>query len=348
MKKVRLGKTGLMVSRVGMGGIPLTRPPLEEAIKVIKRALDLGVNFIDTAIGYTTSEERIGQAIEGRREEIILATKTPAIDRETALKYLDISLRRLRTDYLDIWQLHGLNQTDYELITRPDEAWEAAQLALDEGRVRHVGFSSHSIRNALKLVETGLFETVQFPFNFISDEASSQLVPLAKKHDVGFIAMKPFAGGMIKDANLAIKYLLQFDNVVPDPGIEKFSDIEEIVEIVNGPWEPSASELQQMKEIKERVGTRFCRQCGYCLPCSQGVLIHRILYFQRLYDLWPPERFFSWDYVRGGVESAPNCIQCGECEPRCPYQLPIRELIAENMEFYERMAEKHKDLLGES
>lgn len=337
-----------MVSRVGMGGIPLTRPPLEEAIEIINRALDLGVNFIDTAIGYSTSEERIGKAIEGRREEVILATKTGASVRETALEQLETSLRKLRTDYLDIWQFHGMTQRGYEEIMKPGGSWEFAQEALDDGRVRHIGFSTHSLRDALRLVEMGRFETVQFPFNFISDEAASELVPLAEKHDVGFIAMKPFAGGMIKDANLAIKYLLQFDNVLPDPGIEKFSDIEEIVDIVNGPWDPSSSELQRMKEFKERIGTRFCRQCEYCLPCPNGVLIHRILYLHRLYDLWPPERFFSWDYVQGGVESAPNCIQCGECEPRCPYQLPIRELIAENMEFYDRMAEKHKDLLGES
>ena len=346
MKKMRLGKTGLMVSRVGIGGIPLTRPPLDEALRLINRALDLGVNFIDTAIGYSTSEERIGQAIEGRREEVILATKTWAADKNRALEHLETSLKRLRTDYLDIWQFHGLSQRGYGEIMRPGGSWEAAQEAMDDSRVGHIGFSSHSLRDALRLVETGRFETVQFPFNFISDEAASELIPLAEKHDVGFIAMKPFAGGMIKDANLAIKYLLQFDNVLPDPGIEKFSDIEEIVDVVNGPWEPTASELQRMKEIKDRVGTRFCRQCGYCMPCDQGVLIHNILYFQRLYDLWPPERFFNWRYVQDGFKSGLKCIRCGECEPRCPYQLPIREMIEENMEFYEKMAERHKDLMG--
>ncbi|MCW4051338.1 MAG: aldo/keto reductase [Candidatus Bathyarchaeota archaeon] len=345
MDKIRLGKTGLMVSRVGIGGIPITRPPLDEAIKIVNRALDLGVNFIDTANGYSTSEERIGEAIEGRREDIILTTKTGAGDKETAQEHLKLSLKRLRTDYLDIWQLHGINQMEkYEMIMGPGGAWEAVQEALDTGVVRHIGFSSHSLEVALKLVATDRFETVQFPFNFISHEPKDELVPLAKKHDVGFIAMKPFAGGMIKDANLAIKYLLQYDNVLPDPGIDKFSDIEEIVDVVNGSWEPSQTELEAMKEFRDRVGTRFCRQCEYCMPCPQGVLIHRMMYLQRLYELWPPERFFNWSYVQGGVESAENCIQCGACEPKCPYQLPIREMIQENLKYYHEKRTQHSDL----
>jgi predicted aldo/keto reductase-like oxidoreductase len=346
MKTVRLGKTGLKVSRVGMGGIPLTRPPLDEMIVMVNRALDLGVNFIDTAIGYSTSEERIGMAIEGRREEVILATKTWANDRELALEHLETSLKRLRTDYLDLWQFHGImSEEEYLRIMEPGGTMEAAQEALEDGRVRHIGFSSHSLDAALKLVATGTFETVQFPFNFISNEAAKKLVPLAKEYDVGFIAMKPFAGGMIKDANLAIKYLLQYDNVLPDPGIEKISDIEEIVSVVNGSWEVLPEEEQAMTEIRDRVGTRFCRQCEYCMPCSNGVLIHRILYLQRLYELWPPEHFFSWSYVLDGAASAESCIQCGECEPRCPYGLPIREMIQENIEFYRSVSEKHKDLI---
>jgi len=267
MKKIRLGKTEILVSRVGMGGIPITRPPLDEAIKVVNKALDLGVNFIDTAIAYSTSEERIGQAIEGRRNEVILTTKTWAGTRELALEQLETSLNRLRTKYLDIWQFHGINSMEkYDQIMSLGGAYEAALEALDDGRVRHIGFSSHSLEVALILVASGNFETVQFPFNFISREAADTLVPLAKEHDVGFIAMKPFAGGMIKDANLAIKYVLQFDNVLPDPGIEKLSDITEIVDIVNGPWGISPDESEEIEAIYVKTGNRFCRQCGYCGP----------------------------------------------------------------------------------
>jgi predicted aldo/keto reductase-like oxidoreductase len=169
---------------------------------------------------------------------------------------------------------------------------EAAQEALRAGKIRHIGFSSHSLDVALKMVPSCLFETVQFPFNFVCNEAADKLLPLAREHDVGFIAMKPFAGGMLKDANLVIKYLLQFDNVVPDPGIEKIKEIEEIVDIVE-------------------------------------------------YGEWPPEWFFSWGYVKNMVASAKNCIQCGECEEKCPYHLPIREMIVESIEFYGRVAAEY-------
>jgi predicted aldo/keto reductase-like oxidoreductase len=345
MKEIRLGKTGLMVSRVGMGGIPLTRPPLEKVIGFVHRALDMGVNFIDTAIGYSDSEERIGRALDGRREEVYLATKTWASDKETALEHLEISLDRLRTDYLDLWQFHGImSKEQYEAIMGVGGAMEAAQEAIDDGRVRHIGFSSHSLSIALQLVATDNFETVQFPFNFISHEAANELVPLAKKHDVGFIAMKPFAGGMIKDANLAMKYLFQYDNVLPDPGIERVSEIEEIVDIVNGSWELTQNQREEIS-IQEETGTRFCRQCQYCMPCPQDVLIHRVLYLQQLYELWPPERFFSWNYVKEGVKSAENCIECGVCEPKCPYQLPIREMIKEKMSFYRMVSERHPNLV---
>jgi len=342
MKKIRLGKTGLMVSRVGIGGIPLTRPPLDEVVAIVNRALDLGVNFIDTANGYSTSEERIGIAIEGRRDEVILATKSAAGDRETAKEHLDLSLRRLRTDYIDLWQFHCIMTMEkYHAIMGPGGAMEVAQEALDDGRVRHIGFSSHSLKTALRLVATDDFETIQFPFNFISNEAAQELVPLAAKHDVGFIAMKPFAGGMIKEARLAIKYLLQFDNVLPDPGIEKISDIEGVIDVVNGDWGLTGVERQEMHDFRSTTGTRFCRQCEYCMPCPQGVHIHRMTYLQRLYELWPPERYFTWPLVLNAVESAPNCTKCGECETKCPYQLPIRDMIEENLEFHERMVREY-------
>ena len=154
--------------------------------------------------------------------------------------------------------------------------------------------------------------------------------------------MKPFAGGRIQNAHLAIKYLLQFDNVVPDPGIEKVEEIEEIVDIVNsGQWELTPQELQEIEDIRAQVGTRFCRQCQYCMPCPQGVYICGVLYLQILWDLWPSDWFFSWGYVKDSVESAKNCIQCGECEEKCPYNLPIREMIVENTEFYERVLREH-------
>jgi predicted aldo/keto reductase-like oxidoreductase len=341
MKTVRLGKTGLKVSRIGMGGIPITRPPEDEAIKVMQRAFDLGVNFVDTAVSYAggISEERIGKAIADRRDEVFLATKGSWRDKDAARDCIERSLKRLNTDYIDLWQFHCIMPLKaYEKVIGPDGAMEAAQEALQEGKIRHIGFSTHDLNVALKVVPSGHFETVQFPFNFVTNEAADKLVPLAREHDVGFIAMKPFAGGRIRDANLAIKYLLQFDNVVPDPGIQKAEEIEEIVDIVNGSWELTPQERQEMEDIRARVGTRFCRQCGYCMPCPQGVFIPGVLYLKLLWGGWPLDWFLSWDYVQKSVESAKNCVQCGECEEKCPYHLPIREMIAENIKFYKSVA----------
>ena len=337
MRTVRLGRTGLEVSRVGIGGIPLTRPAEEDAVKVVQRALDLGVNFVDTAIGYRDSEVRIGKAIAGRRDQVILATKGGTA------QHIEWSLHRLGTDYLDLWQFHGINS--FERLTevlQPGGVLEEVEQARRAGKIRHIGFSSHSLKVAREGVASGRFETVQFPHNFISAEAAEELVPLARAHDVGFIAMKPFAGGRIRDANLAIKYLLQFDNVVPDPGVEKAEEIEEIVGIVDsGSWELTPTELRAIESIRARVGTRFCRQCEYCLPCPQGVHIPGVMYLPILWELWPADWFFSWRYVNHAVESARDCLQCGECEAKCPYQLPIREMIVENIAFYERVAEQH-------
>jgi predicted aldo/keto reductase-like oxidoreductase len=339
MRTVRLGKTGLEVSRVGMGGIPLTRPSEEDAIRVVQRALDLGITFIDTAIAYGDSEVRIGKALAamaGRRNQVVLATKGGTA------QHIAWSLQRLRTGWIDLWQFHGINSFErLAEVLKPGGALEEVQEARRAGKIRHIGFSSHSLRVAQEGVACGRFETVQFPLNFISAEAAEELVPLARAHDVGFIAMKPLAGGRIRDAHLAIKYLLQFDGVVPDPGVEKVNEIEEIVGIANsGSWALTPAERQAIEEIRARVGTRFCRQCEYCLPCPQGVHIPGVMYLPILWELWPADWFFSWQYVNHAVESARNCVQCGECETKCPYQLPVREMIVENLAFYERVA-KH-------
>lgn len=338
MKTVRLGKTGLEVSRVGIGGIPLTRPSEQDAIEVVQRALDLGVNFIDTAVGYGPSEERIGKALAawpGGREQVILATKSPGWDRATALEHLEVSLERLQTDYIDLWQIHNIRSFEmYEQVLEPGGALDVAREAIRAGRVRHIGFSSHNVDVALKAVASGLFETVQFPFNFVSNEAADELIPLARERDVGFIAMKPFAGGHLSDANLALKYVLQFESVVPDPGVEKVKEIEEIVDIVNAEsWELTPQDWQTIKGLRAELGTRFCRQCQYCQPCPEGVEISMMMIMHGMYKLWSREIFINW--MGEVVETARACVQCGECEEKCPYHLPIREMIVEHTEFYE-------------
>jgi predicted aldo/keto reductase-like oxidoreductase len=334
LKTARLGKTELEVSRVAMGGIPIQRPPLEEAIRVINRGLDLGVNLIDTSIAYGDSEIRIGKAIEGRRDDVVLATKGSWRDKASVRDCIDRSLERLKTDRIDLWQMHNIRDLDaFESVIAPGGSYEVAQEALESGKILHLGFSTHNLDMALKGVESGLFETVQFPFNFIAREAAEELIPLARECDVGFIGMKPFAGGNIADANLAIKYVLQYDNVVPDPGVEKVEEIEEIVGIVDGSPELTPDDWGRMDAIRDELGTRFCRQCMYCMPCPQGVEIWLLTYMKNLFRLWPRERVVSGRFT-DAAETAVNCIQCGECEERCPYGLPIRELIQENYDFF--------------
>jgi predicted aldo/keto reductase-like oxidoreductase len=330
MKKVRLGKTGLMVSRVGMGGIPIQRPPFDEAVKIINRALDLEVNFIDTALGYGDSEERIGKAITGRRDEVILTTK----GRE--LKHIDMSLKRLNTDYIDLWQFHNISSLELlKQVLGPGGGMKDAKEALRAGKIGHIGISSHTLEVAKKAVTSGQFETVQFPLNFIAREAADELVGLARDNDVGFIGMKPFAGGNITDARLAIGYVLQHENVVPDPGIERVEEIEEIVGLVDEGIELTDDDWARMDAARDELGSRFCRQCMYCMPCPNGVEIWLLTYMENLFRLWPRERVIQ--IFGDDAETALNCIQCGECEKKCPYNLPIRELIKENYAFYKRM-----------
>ena len=342
MNTIRLGQTELDVSRVGMGGIPIQRLTEAEAIRVVQHCLDLGITFLDTAHGYSTSEERIGKALAatpGRREQVVLATKTPARDAATAQDHLDLSLRRLQVETIDLWQFHNVSTCEaYEQILGPGGAMETARRALQAGTIRHIGVSSHSLDLALKMVPTGHFETIQFPLNFVTHEAAGQLVPLAREHDVGFIAMKPLAGGLLDNATLALKYLLQFDNVLPDPGIETVEEIEDIVGIVAGSWELTPQERREIERIRAEADARFCRRCGYCEPCSQGVRISLLMNLRSFWKRFPAERF-STGWLAEGVESAQNCIECAECEDKCPYHLPIREMIVEHIAFYEEATE---------
>ncbi|MHA2150850.1 MAG: aldo/keto reductase [Candidatus Thorarchaeota archaeon] len=335
---MRMGRTGLEVSRVGIGGIPILRLPEKEAIDVVSYALDLGVTFIDTANAYTssktTSEELIGKGVAGRREQVVIATKAGLRTKKGALKHLKTSLKRLDTDYIDIWQFHSVsNDEAYKKIMSRGGAIEAANEALESGIIRHIGFSSHTIDISLKMVESGNFETIQFPINFVNNEAVEKLVPLTKKMGVGFIGMKPFAGGNLRYADLAIKYLLQFDNVLPDPGVKSFQEIKEIVDIVEDSWDISASDEKRMQVIRDELGTRFCRWCGYCEPCPNKVNVSWLMNVRLVHSYG--DRYFN--NAAKAVGTVQNCVQCGECETKCPYELPIMETIAANAEWFENL-----------
>jgi len=341
MQKVRLGKTGLMVSRIGFGGIPIQRLSDEAAVAVVRYCLELGINFIDTANGYTTSEERIGKAIAGRREGLVIATKTGAKDREGAWAHLRLSLQRLGVSYIDLYQLHGVSsQEQYEKVTGPGGALEAVREAQAQGLVRHVGITSHSLAVAKVAVASGLFETIQFPFNFVATEAADELLPLVRANDLGFIAMKPLGGGLLERADLCFRYLLQFPEVVPDPGIERPEEIEEIVRLVEMGGGLTAADRAEIERIRQELGKSFCHRCDYCQPCRAGIAISNVMSMRSFLKRFPPERAFGADF-QATMQAAFDCLECGDCETRCPYKLPIREIIRANREAYQQAKEAY-------
>jgi predicted aldo/keto reductase-like oxidoreductase len=342
LEKIRLGKTGLQVSRLGFGGIPIQRLSEEDAVAVVERCLDLGITFLDTANAYTTSEERIGKAIAGRREGLVLATKSTSRKPEGVEKHLNLSLARLNVKYIDLYQFHGVSDfASLDMVLASDGPMAVVEKARDEGVVKHIGITSHQIDVAKEAIKSGKFETIMFPFNFVTSEAADELIPLAKQNDVGFIVMKPLSGGMIDNAKIAFKYLFQFPDIVTIPGIEKVAEIEEIVGILEGPKTVTAAEKKEMQKLKEELGTKFCHRCDYCQPCTEGIMISTVMMYPSLARRLPPEHLFSgfWGQV---VEKAADCTECGECEERCPYHLPIRELLAEYVKQYRTEARKYQ------
>jgi predicted aldo/keto reductase-like oxidoreductase len=344
LEKIRLGKTNMLVSRLGFGGIPIQRLNEDEAVAVVKRCLDLGITFLDTANAYTTSEERIGKAIAGRREGLVLATKSTSRKREGVEKHLNLSLVRLNVKYIDLYQLHSVSDmASLDMVLAPDGPMAVVEKARDAGLVKHIGITSHQIDVAKEAVTSGRFETIMFPFNFVTSEAADELLPLAREHDVGFIVMKPLSGGMIDNPKIAFKYLFQFSDIVAIPGIEKAHEIEEIVKILEGPKTITAAELEEMQKLKQELGTRFCHRCDYCQPCSEDIAISTVMMYPSLVRRLPPEHLFSgfWGQI---VEKADTCTDCGECEERCPYHLPIRDLLAEYVKQYRKEKSKYQKL----
>jgi uncharacterized protein len=339
VEKIRLGKTGMMVTRLGFGGIPIQRLNETDAVAVIRKCLDLGINYIDTANGYSTSEERIGKAVKGRRHDVFIATKTAPVSAEVVEKNLDLSLKRLDTDYIDLYQFHGVNdKATLDRILEPENGlYKIFEKARKAGKIQHIGITSHQMDAAKAEVKTDRFETIMFPFNFITNEPAKELLPLCREHDTGFIVMKPMAGGLLDNATIAFKYLLQFPDVVAIPGIEKIHEIEEIAAIYQGSAKMTATERKQMKAMIDELGTRFCRRCDYCQPCQQGIPISLVMTFPTFVKRLPPDWYLKSPMIPGGMAKAATCIECGECEARCPFNLPIREMLKEGYNLYEKV-----------
>ncbi len=343
METIRLGRTNMMVSKLGFGGIPIQRVSENEAVAVVRRCLDLGITYIDTANGYTTSEGRIGKAITGQRQEVILATKSLARTREELEKHLKLSLKQLGVDYIDLYQFHNVSTFDtLDTIFTSNGPMAVVQEAKKAGLVKHIGITSHQIDVAKKAVKSDRFETIMFPFNFLAPEVADELLPLTREHDVGFIGMKPLAGGMLDNATIAFKYLSQFPDVLPIPGIQKIHEIEEIIQVLEGSCQMTETEQREMERIKKDLGSRFCHRCDYCQPCTAEIPISLVLPISILSRRVSPEQVFTGGTAQM-MEKAANCTECGECEERCPYHLPIREIIAEQVKWYQEEKRKYQE-----
>lgn len=333
MKTVKLGATALEVSEIGFGGIPIIPLPHEEAVSVVRHCLDLGVTLFDTANMYPTSEEKLGIALKPDRSKVVIATKTAQRDAKGAADHLELSLRQLQTDWIDVYQLHNVSNEDaLKQVLAPQGAYEAAAKARDAGKIRFIGLSSHSIPTAIAALKTGLFQTLQFPFNFIENDPVQELFPLATQSRVGIIGMKPLGGGVLERADLCFGFLQQHPYVVPIPGIKAAKEADEIVDLYRRPRPLSEADQGEIEAIRSALGERFCHRCEYCMPCGQGVQIPSVLMFKAAVKRLSPDIVKGW--IGGAMESAAQCIECGECEQKCPYHLPIAELLKENLALY--------------
>ncbi len=335
MRYLKLGKTGLVVSEVGFGGIPIIRLSRREAVKVLRRAFDRGITFYDTANLYLDSEDKMGRALEGRRHQVVLATKSIKRDRLGVESDIEQSLKQLRTDYLDLFQFHQVSQeTDYQTITGPDGALEGARRAQEAGKIRHLGVTSHSLEMAVRLVKTGLFSVIQFPFNFIEEGAAQELHPLARERKLGLLAMKPFCGGLVDNARVAFKFLRQFPDVIALPGWDSVARVDEVVDFFEAANEVTAADLAEMARYREELGDTFCRRCEYCQPCPQGVMITPAMLYGIVAHRMGAAK--AAGFSTKTMESVRLCEDCGECAERCPYNLPIPEILRKHLALYEQ------------
>ena len=322
---INLGNTNMKIKRVGFGGIPIQRITQEDTNLVIDELEKNGINFIDTARGYTVSEEYIGNSLVGRRQKFYIATKSMSRDYEGMKKDIEISLKNLKTDYIDLYQLHNVKIEEYETIFNEDKAFRALLEAQKEGKIKYIGITSHSLETIEKAIEDGKFDTIQFPYNIVEDQAD-EAFKKAHEKGIGIIVMKPLAGGALDDATLAIKYILSKEYIdVAIPGMDSIKQVKENVDVLNN-LDLTEEDKEKIDNIRATLGGKFCRRCEYCLPCPLGVNIPQNFllegYYTR-YNLkeWSKERY---DSLEG---KASKCIACGKCETKCPYELPIIEML---------------------
>lgn len=326
MNYTTLGKTGLKISRLGFGGIPIQRVDAATTKELVKSMVEKGINYIDTARGYTVSESYLGEALEGVRDKFVLATKSMSRTKAEMARDIDISLNNLRTDYIDLYQVHNPTVPQLERVAAEGGALEALLAAKAAGKIGHIGVTAHSTEVFEKALSYDWVETIMFPYNIVETQGEA-LIHTCSEKNVGFIAMKPLAGGAIEDATLAIRFITANPDVsVVIPGMYDLAEIDQNLAACENTTPLSETELAKMAEIRQQLGNNFCRRCNYCAPCTVGIAIPTVFLFQGYLDRYGLEKW-ARDRYAGVAVKASACIECGECETRCPYNLPIREML---------------------
>lgn len=328
MQYVRLGKTGLNVSPVSFGGIPIQRGTAEDTRAVVDKMEELGINLIDTARGYTVSEEYLGAALRGRRERFILATKSMVRDHAGMKNEVETSLAKLGTDHIDLYQIHNIKTADFDKVFGDDGAWKALVEARQEGKIGHIGVTAHGIDDLKRIVKDHAHqvETIMFPYNLVEIQGEETLKE-ARAKDIGTIAMKPLAGGNLENWRLALRFVaLSGVCDVSIPGMGDVAEVEQNASVCNNLEPLTEAEWEEIHLLRRELGNRFCRRCGYCAPCTVGIDIPTNFVFAnylRKYGLagWAKDRYASLKV------NASACVECGACEERCPYDLPIIEML---------------------
>ena len=329
---MRLGKTNLEVNKNGFGALPIQRCSMDEAVEILKKAYDEGINFYDTAHFYTDSEEKMGKAFEDiPRENIYLVSKTAAETPEVFWSDLKTSLESLKTDYLDLYQFHNISFVPKE----DDDVYKAMLEAKEKGMIRHIGITTHKITFAHEAIESGLYETLQYPFSYLSGEEEIELVEKCKDLDVGFIAMKAMGGGLIKNSKASFAYINQFDNVLPIWGIQKLEELDEFLSY-NDTTVLTDDLKAEIEKDKEELGENFCRGCAYCMPCPEEINISLCARMSLWIRRFPTEPYLTEEYQEM-MEHTKDCTECYSCTDKCPYELDIPELLKENYEDYQNV-----------
>ena len=334
MEMVRLGKTEITVPKNGFGALPVQRVSLEDGVKLLRNAYEGGFRFFDTARAYSDSEEKLGEALADVREHIFLATKTMAKDGEGFKRDLDASLKLLKTDYIDIYQFHNPS-----FCPKPGDGsglYEAMEEAKRQGVVRHIGISNHRIHVARESIESGLYETLQFPFCYLATDKDLELVEMCREADMGFIAMKALSGGLITNSAAAYAYLAQYDNVLPIWGVQRQSELEEFLRYMDEPPALTEELRAVIEGDRKELSGNFCRGCGYCMPCPVGIEINTCARMSLLIRRSPSDKQLT-EKAQAMMKKIENCLHCGACAKKCPYGLDTPKLLEENYKDYQEI-----------